>query len=522
MTPKLRFAPLVRVSTEGQERHGESLNTQKRQIQEYVEVLGGVIPKHCWSYCGQEHATAGHDRALLDRLLADSGKGLFDAVIVCDASRWSRDNAKSKEGLRILLDNKIRFFVSTAEYDLFSPEQSLFLSLAVEIGEFQARMQNLKSTINRLNRAKRGIPTGGKIPYGRTYDPKTGQWGLDKDKAEGIRWAAERYLSGESVVKLAKQLGVNFSNLWKVLTKRSGSDWSIEFDCPKLNIKETVTIKVPPLLPEKTINAVLARAAANKTYEHGKLKNQYLLGRMVFCAECGYTMFGQTNHNHLRYYRHARDRVRPCSQGKWLPAPLIEEAVLMHLFKTFGDVSAMKKALERAIPNQDRVEMLREQLTSASGKLRGVQQEKKRVVVAISKGILTDKDATEAMDRLREREQLLGGEIAMLEAQLVGIPDRKMTAMNAQLVHAVIKAAFKRPHHLLEMSYEQKEKLVRHAFAGKDTQGKRLGVYVRRHGDGWQFTIKGILDQIIGSLPMSDEERWKLLPVDRGTNISWH
>ena len=130
---KLRFAPLVRVSTEKQEKQGESLNTQKKQIQEYVKTLTGVIPKVCWKYSGQEHATPDQERQNLDRLLEDSGKGLFDAVMVCDASRWSRDNAKSKAGLEILKRNGIKFYVGTTEFDLFLPQATLFLGMATEM-----------------------------------------------------------------------------------------------------------------------------------------------------------------------------------------------------------------------------------------------------------------------------------------------------------------------------------------------------------------------------------------------------
>jgi site-specific DNA recombinase len=73
--------------------------------------------------------------------LADASKGIFDAIIVADASRWSRDNRKSKEGLQIFRDNGIRFFVGTSEYDLFNPEHTFFLGMAAEFGEFQARQQ---------------------------------------------------------------------------------------------------------------------------------------------------------------------------------------------------------------------------------------------------------------------------------------------------------------------------------------------------------------------------------------------
>ena len=45
MKEKLRFAPFIRVSTEQQERMGESLRTQKKRIIQNVKSLGGVIPE---------------------------------------------------------------------------------------------------------------------------------------------------------------------------------------------------------------------------------------------------------------------------------------------------------------------------------------------------------------------------------------------------------------------------------------------------------------------------------------------
>lgn len=69
----------------------------------FVETLGGTIPERLWRYSGQAHATPDQERIKLDQRLEDSGKALFDAVIVCDPSRWSRDNLKSKLGLADLL-----------------------------------------------------------------------------------------------------------------------------------------------------------------------------------------------------------------------------------------------------------------------------------------------------------------------------------------------------------------------------------------------------------------------------------
>ena len=516
MTAKpIRFAPLIRVSTEQQEKKGESLRTQREQIQHYVKTLGGEIPERCWEYSGQEHATPGQERQKLDKLLEDSGKQVFDAVIVCDASRWSRDNEKSKAGLRILRQHGIRFFVAGMEYNLHSPEQSLFLGLAAEINEFHAKNQNLKSIQNRIARAKRGLPTTGKLPYGRTFDSVTNKWGLDEEKARNIQWAADQYLNhGNSIVALAKTLGMNVSNLWKVLTKRAGDAWTIEFNSTSLNIDEAVTLKIPRLLPEETIQAIHERAKANKTYTHGEIKHNYLLSRMVFCADCGNAMFGQTNHQTTRYYRHARGRLNPCNPGLWVRAEELEEAVLLHLFSLFGNVAAMERAIERAIPDHSRLLALQEQKTAFETKLAAVQKEKQNLIRSVAKGILTDEDVAKDIQEIREREALLIGEVDRIAPQLENLPTRKHIERSARMVSKIFQVAYSEKGALTKMSYKDQREMVQRAFAGKDVEGRRLGVFVKKSDNPerpWEFSIKGILATLEGHLPLTEWDKEELL-----------
>src|SRR5262245_4829228 len=117
MAKLLRFAALIRVSTEQQEKKGESLRTQKKDNERSAKRLNGTIVE--W-YGGQEHGTPGYEKKEVDRLLKDAQRGHFDGVLVAYGDRWSRDNAKSKEGLEIFRRCGIRFFVATSEYDLFN------------------------------------------------------------------------------------------------------------------------------------------------------------------------------------------------------------------------------------------------------------------------------------------------------------------------------------------------------------------------------------------------------------------
>jgi hypothetical protein len=290
-----------------------------------------------------------------------------------------------------------------------------------------------------------------------------------------------------------------------------------------MNIKETVEIPVPPLLPAETIKAIHERAKANKTYTHGKNKHDYLLSRMVFCAECGGALYAQTNHWGKQYYCHQRDRKILCNPSLWVRADMLEHAVMQLLFNIFGDVAAMERAIERAIPNPKDVENLRKQLANFEEKLESVKNERQNLVRSIAKGILTDDDAAKDMQDIRSREALLSAEINKITPQLENIPTKERIERHARTTKRVIQSIFKSHRALDKMTFEDKRELVTRVFAGKDAEGKRRGVDVRKTGNPdrpWEFTIRGIFGEYVGQWPLS---RWEAEEMDEGrTNNGWH
>lgn len=496
---KLRFAPLIRVSTEKQEQQGESLNSQKKQILQTVEYLNGTIPKRCWKYSGQEHATPDQEREKLSRLLEDSGKDIFDAIIVCDASRWSRDNKRSKDGLEILRKNGIRFFIGNTEYDLYNPEQTFFLGMSAEIGEFQANQQTFKSLINRIERAKRNIPSAGKLPFGRTYDRKSHKWGIDPEKKRQIEYAANQYLSGESLAKVAKKLNMNHPNLAKLLRERSGDKWSIEFKNDKFNVHETVTLTIPRLLPQRIIDAIHARARANQTYTHGQRIHNYLLGRMIFCGQCGFALFGQANHYNRLYYRHPRDRG--CSNFHSIPADMIDDTVLIHLFEIFGDRAKMEQAAKEAIPNLEEIKRLRVQFEKNVQELKKIKRAKNKLLDKVEKDLIDDDDLKERFQKHKYREALLKSENEKIQSNLETVPTEPVIKQKAQLMQRVKESYFHSEAHLKGMTFEDKRELLQNIFSGTDKDGNRYGVYVEKKGNkDWLYTIKGTFIEEVGRL----------------------
>lgn len=505
----LRFAALIRVSTEKQERQGESLRTQRKQIEQAVAQLGGEVVR--W-YGGQEHATAGWERAELERLLidAETKRKTFAAVMVANADRWSRDNVQNEIGLNRLKDAGVRFFVLQQEHDLYTPEARLYLAMTATIGEYQARNQNKKSIESRIERAKRGRPSCGKRPFGRIWDKERECWQVDPAKKALIADVAERYLAGESLSALAKEHGINHSHLCKVLRERCGDTWSVKFEPKGLNICETVELKVPRLLPEKTIRAVRQRLTANRTYAHKppKPKYEYLLSGHVFCAECGYAMFGQMNHGNRRYYRHAHsERTRACSINPrpWVRADALEQTIVSHLFNTLGNPAAIERAVKAAIPEDGKARRRAERIKKEIAK---IERARNRVLGLIEKDLITDEQAEQKVRELKDREAKYQQELDQLAATLANVPDEDGLKYYVERIGDGIMlldqygnryAGGNDVQSFLAMNGKDRRKLIETAFAAPTPGGAPAGVYLtpaggKRHGSKrFNYDLKGQL-----------------------------
>jgi DNA invertase Pin-like site-specific DNA recombinase len=510
----LRFAALIRVSSEKQERRGESLHTQAAQIEQAVAALGGKITAR---YAGQEHATPGWEREQLDMLLRDSSKPRkkFDAIMVADPSRWSRDNTRSDAGLDILRDNRVRFFAMLQEYDLFDPNDRAILGLTTTMNGWQAALLAQKSVLNRLAKLRKGELAVGSLPFGRTYDKSTRKWGLDEEKAEMIQEVATRYIGGESLYDLAPEYGIGRELLRRTLMDRAGSEWTVSFNSDRFNIHEAVTLKIPPLLDAKTIKAVKGTARANMTYKHGQIKNQYLLSRMVFCSGCNRAMRGTTTKGH-RYYQHTHE-VPNCLAGN-VRADELEDVVMRQLFETFGNPEAITRAIAEATPNAGKIEETRKRVDRITNELTKIETGRERIVAFIARGSITDAQAEKQLTELRRREDRIRDELERLGQHLDNVPVADTIAATAREVakrfrkrvsarKRVIKSEIN--HNFDAMTWEDKRALAETIVAGKLPDGRRMGIYITsvdgqqgKQRRRWNYRIHGLID-VEGYFPLS-------------------
>lgn len=515
---KLRFAPLIRVSTERQEEQGHSLRVQREQIIQYVDMLGGTIPDVCWKYSGQEHATENYERRRFDELLRDCSKDIFDAVIVTDATRYSRENAKSEEGIEIFKRHNIKFYTGVIPLDLFDPTQKLLLSIQVIFAEHQIKIQTLKSAQSRLKALSEGKPSAGKKPYGRTWSKDKG-WGIDPEKHRIIQQAAKRYLSGEPMEKIAQSYGINTAGLFRTLKEKCGPKWPVRINIPRLNIDQTVTLEIPRLLDDRTIEAIHERAELNKTY-NGPQRAKYLLSKYIFCAHCGYNLHSIHNNSQAktrnRYYRHAHHKTAkecPCATKPFLRSKDLEATVLTHLKTAFGNPAKIRQAVERANPNLDNVRELEREHRDLQKGLKELEKQADRIVDQVAQGFLSGITVQNKMSAIDEQRNAKLQRIHAIEAEMSNLPSTDRTKKLSNLAHKVLIDAT-RSADLTKMKFDDARKLIEKIFAGKDHKGRRFGVYVHWTDTGADIELRSSLETTLLAYPLTDESIAELFHLD--------
>jgi DNA invertase Pin-like site-specific DNA recombinase len=512
-TKGLRFGALRRVSTERQEKKSESLVVQTKSIERAVEKTGGTIVE--W-YGGQEHATEGWERKEVDRLIADVDKGELDAVIVAYEDRLTRDGKKCQQLLEAFSKHRTRLFVGVWEVPLRNPQGEFQIEVNAVIGKLIAAMQNKKSIETKIERASKGWPACGSLPFGRTFDRETGKWHIIPEDRDMIADCAARYLKGERLEDLATEYHRDRANLTRILRERCGETWLQEFNYPRFDIAEKIVTVVPRLLDEDIIKKLRHRLTACRTYLRlpPRSVHDWLLRGRVFCACCGMTLIGQAvkgmrgKRLPRRYYRHIRrtghDRQCPLRPRPNIPADAIEAAVVGQLASVLGNPATLLRSIRASVPDCDDALKRKARLEADVAK---IGKSRDRVLSLVADGVVRVEQARKQLGDLNDRESLVKEELERLTATLADVPDEKEVER---------WTGWLGDGNTFDVA--DKRTLLAAVFDNPLADGSPAGVYVHvegadvapgwqlpRHGtfslpDGrkakkkWRFTIRGRLD----------------------------
>lgn len=201
MTSFKRVAAYCRVSTELEEQKS-SLETQMASYYNMIAAhpdwqLAGI-------YADRESGTGTARRTEFNRLMADAEDGKIDVILVKSVQRFARNTVDTLNYTRRLKELNVTVYFERDHINTRMASSELILTVMAALAqeESHALSENLKWGIRK--RFAAGMPKWS-LTYGYCK-LDDGRWAIVEDQATVIRWIYEKYLMGNSLQAIAKEL----------------------------------------------------------------------------------------------------------------------------------------------------------------------------------------------------------------------------------------------------------------------------------------------------------------------------
>ena len=492
-----RAAGYIRVSSKAQSDNGESLSLQERVITDHIRAKGWEL-----SEIYADKGVSGKSiegRKALQKLLSDAKNGLIDVVVIHSLSRFGRNTKDLLSNLYDLKSYNVSLVSLKEEIDYSTFSGELIYTIFAAISTLEREVIRERTMENRISRGQRGVPTGGTLPFARTFDKTTGNWSLDEKKADLIRWAANQYLhEGQSLhdishtLKTRHKLNASYKYLITILRDRSSDKWTITY-----KNQEPITYNVPRILDDITIQAIKNRLAHNRVHNRQDVK-KYVLTGFLRCYICLKSLSGQTQINRVgskfEYYRHPGGKYEPCKAMNSIPLRIIETTVFRSIFDNFYDEPSFDMAIKDFLPDKDHIDQLKESIRVAKSELKKVVADLDKLVDLALKGTLKRETIQKKEDELCKAKLQLEEQIERDEIRLSSLPSTEKILAEAEVIRRQMMHYYRSTEHIAAMTFEEKKRLLHWLFDGKDNEGTPYGIYIEKKGDrAWDCFIYGKL-----------------------------
>jgi site-specific DNA recombinase len=153
----MKAVSYIRVSTDEQANEGHSLDAQRA-------IIGDFCLNRNWTLVGEylDAGLSGKDgeRPALQELLADSGAGRFDLVIVHAVDRFYRNLQGLLGALDRLNQAGVGFVSITEDLDFTTPWGKLTLAVLGTLAEIYIDKLSAETSKGKHARARKGLPNG--------------------------------------------------------------------------------------------------------------------------------------------------------------------------------------------------------------------------------------------------------------------------------------------------------------------------------------------------------------------------
>lgn len=391
----------------------ESIEGQIRECTAFAEKNGITVLRH---YIDRAFSAKTDNRPEFQNMIQDSGRRLFDMVIVWKLDRFARNRYDSARYKATLKKNGVKV-VSATEVISEGAEGIILESVLEGYAEYYSADLSEKVIRGMTENALKSRYNGGTLPIGYTIDserdfqpdPLTAPFVLEafKQYAEGATMTEVRDWLNEKGIRNARGQKLTYNSIQHLLKNRR---YMGEYTYRDIVVPDGV----PAIVSQELFDRVQEKLAKNKKAPaRHKAEDDYLLTTKLFCGYCGAYLCGESGTSHTgrvhHYYKcvSVKKRRTECHK-RAVKKDWIEDLVVSETMKMVMDDQAIEAIVSMLMRLQEQEnadlplyeQQLREAKTAIQNMLNAIQQ-----------GILT-KSTKERLEELEATKEELETKIA--------------------------------------------------------------------------------------------------------------
>ncbi|MGK0551092.1 recombinase family protein [Enterococcus faecalis] len=441
----------IRVSTPEQEKHGYSLEAQKKKLQAYALAKDYTIFK---IYTDGGFSGAKLERPALSDMINDIESQKLDLVIVYKLDRLSRSQKNTMYLIEdVFLKNNVDFVSMQESFDTTSSFGRAMIGILSVFSQLERDNITERMTMGKLERVKRGYYMGGgNVPFGYLYDEISGLLEIEEDKAQAIRRMFDLFISGNAITMIVEILKREFPQFKKsfmdsTVKRRLQSEYYIGKQKYQGKVYDAIH---QPIISEDLFNKV-QRLIESRPHSNA-FKHSYLFSGIIVCSKCGKPYNGYESQRKVngkiykhkyyrcscRTYKHKKKYGWSCS-GKTFRCEALDKMAMKEI-RNFADTVNVRRA-RRKIDNEPTIKEIKK-----------VKMQQEKLVDLYLSNIITasvlDKKNKELSDLIVQLESKLKREITIED-------EKKFEKSLEELAYNFDNLSFSQKRFLIENTVEQ-------------------------------------------------------------------
>lgn len=345
----LNVAIYIRVSSEEQARHGDSLRDQLESGQDYINSHANMVLQDVYTDDGISGQKL--DREEFVRLMNNVQNGLIDLIIFTKIDRWFRSLRHYLNTQAILEDYEVNWLATQQPYfDTSTPHGRAFIAQSMMWAELEAQNDSVRIRDVFSNKVKYGEVLSGKVPRGYSIVDKHLR---PNDDAPMIYDIFLHYRDSGCLHQTLLYLRSEYN----VVMSHENLKQSILKNTKYTGVFRDNKSYCPPIIPAELFDQVQELLSKNIKSSQ---KYPYIFSGLLVCHECGYKMSSchinvvskkKYRYQYPAYICRKYRNYKTCQNAGEIREIRIEEYLLQNIRKVMADFIAQYEVEQKPVKN---------------------------------------------------------------------------------------------------------------------------------------------------------------------------